>query len=56
MSEYFPELKPYGRVKVKLDLFSYATKTYFKNVTSVDTSKFAKKIENFSSHYCSYFC
>ena len=44
MSKYFPESKSSGgRVKVELDLSNYATKTDFKNVTGVDTSKFAKK-------------
>ena len=42
MSEYFPEPKySRGRVKVELDLSNYATKTELKNVTGVDTSKFA---------------
>ena len=46
MSEYFPEPKPLrGRVKVELDLSNYATKADLKNETSVDTSKFAKKID-----------
>ena len=31
-------------------------KQTLKNVTGVDTSTFAKKIENFSSYYCSDFC
>ena len=45
MSEYFPELKSLGRrVKVELDLSNYD----FKNVTGVDTSKFAKKIDSAS--------
>ena len=45
MSEYFPESKSSGeRVKVKLDLPNYATKADLKNETSVDTSKFAKKV------------
>ena len=45
MSEYFPEPKSLaGRVKVKLDLFSYAKKADLKNATAVDTSKFAKKV------------
>ena len=44
MSEHFPEQKPPRRiVKVELDLSNYATKADFKNVTGVDTSKFAKK-------------
>ena len=32
-------------MKVELDLSNYATKTDLKNVTGVDTSKFAKKID-----------
>ena len=44
MSKYFPEPKFLGkRVKVELDLFSYATKAEVKNATGVDTSSFAKK-------------
>ena len=43
MSEYFPEPKSFGRrVKVELNLSSYATKADSKNATLVDTSKFAK--------------
>ena len=46
MSRYF--LKPFrsfGRnVNVKVDLSNYATKTDLKNVTHVDTSSFAQKI------------
>ena len=46
MSEYFPEPKSFGGgVKVKLDLFCYATKADFKNTTGVDTSKFVKKVD-----------
>ena len=46
MGEYFPELKSLGRkVKVKLDLSTYATKTDLKNATGVDTSSFAKKVD-----------
>ena len=46
MSEYFPKPKSLGeRVKVELDLSSYATKTDFKNATRVDTSSFAKKTD-----------
>ena len=45
MSEYFPESKCLvGRVKVELDLSNYAAKADFKNVTGIDTSKFAKKM------------
>ena len=45
MSEYFPEMKSGGRVKVKLDLSNYTTKADLKNATSVDTTKFAKKVD-----------
>ena len=45
ISQYFP--KPFkcfgGNIKVKVDLSNYATKTYLKNVTHVDTSSFALK-------------
>ena len=46
MSQYFP--KPFNShfgdsVKVKIDLSNYATKTDSKNVTQIDTSKFALK-------------
>ena len=50
MSEYFPEPKYSGRrAKVELSLSNYATNlnyaTSLKNVTGVDTSKFAKKFD-----------
>ena len=46
VSEYFPELKSLRRrVKVKLDLSNYATKTDLKNATGVDTSSFDKKAD-----------
>ena len=45
MSQYSP--KPFrsfeGNIKVKVDLFYYATKTDLKNVTHVDTSNLALK-------------
>ena len=45
MSQYFP--KPYepfgGDIKVKVDLSNYATKTYAKNISHIDTSSFALK-------------
>ena len=45
MSQYFP--KPFrnfgGKINFKVDLFNYATKTDLKNVTNVDTSRFALK-------------
>ena len=45
MSEYFPKsFRSFGRnINVKVDLFTYATKTYLKNMTHVDTSSFALK-------------
>ena len=45
MSEYFPEPKPLGKVKVELDLSNYATKTDFKNIRGIDISSFAKKVD-----------
>ena len=46
MSEYFSEPKSSrGKVKVELDLSSYATKTDLKNATGDDTSSFAKKTD-----------
>ena len=45
MSEYFPEPKSLGKVKVKLDLSNCATKTDLKNATGIDTSSFAKKLD-----------
>ena len=46
MSQYFP--KPYepfgGDINVKVDLSNYATKTDIKNISHVDTSSFALKI------------
>ena len=45
MIKYFPETKSSGgRVKIELDLFSYATKSDLKNATGFDTSKLAKKV------------
>ena len=46
MSQYFP--KPFNShfgdsIKVNIDLSNYATKTDLKNVTHVDTSRFALK-------------
>ena len=47
MSEYFPEPKSLERrVKVELDSSNYAAKTDLKNVTGVDMSKFAKKVDS----------
>ena len=46
MSKYFQEPKSLReRVKVELDLSNYATKADLKNATSVDKSKFAKKVD-----------
>ena len=46
MSEYFPESKSFGRrVRVELDLSSYATKSELKYATGADTLKFAKKVD-----------
>ena len=45
MSKYFP--KPFrsfgGNINIKADLSNYATKTDLKNVTHVDTLRFALK-------------
>ena len=45
MSQYFP--KPYepfgGDIDVKVDLSNYATKTDIKNISHIDTSRFALK-------------
>ena len=32
-------------MKVEIDFSNYATKSYLKNATGVDTSKFAKKVD-----------
>ena len=47
MSQYFPKLyEPFGGdIIVEVDLSNYATKADLKNATSVDTSKFAKKVD-----------
>ena len=43
MNEYFPEPKSSGgRVKVELDLSSYATRADLENATGVDISKFVR--------------
>ena len=45
MSQYFPPYRSSGGdIKVELDLSNYATKTDLKNVTHVDVSSFASKI------------
>ena len=46
MSQYFPKLfhSHFGdSIKVKIDLSNYATKTDIKNISHVDTSRFALK-------------
>ena len=45
MSKFFPKLyKPFGGdINVKVGLSNYATKTDIKNISHVDTSKFALK-------------
>ena len=45
MSEYFPEPKSLGKVKIELDLSNYATKTDSKNATGIDMSSFAEKLD-----------
>ena len=45
MSEYFPEPRSLGKVKVEFDLSIYATKTDLKNVTGINTSSFAKNVD-----------
>ena len=46
MSEYFPKTNSLGaNIKVELELSNYGTKADLKNVTSVDISKFAKKVD-----------
>ena len=45
MSEYFSKpLRSFGEnISVKVDIYNYETKTDLKNVTHVDTSRFALK-------------
>ena len=38
MSQYFPEPKSLGKVKVELQLFNCAQKTGLKSITGIDTS------------------
>ena len=46
MSQYFPPYRSSGKnVKVELNLSSYATKTDLKNISHVDLSSFALKID-----------
>ena len=45
MSQYFPPYRSSGRnSKVEVDLSGYAAKTDLKNVTHIDVSSFASKI------------
>ena len=46
MSQYFPKpYKPFGGdINVKVDLSNYATKADIKNISHVDTSGFALKV------------
>ena len=44
MSEFFPEPKSSGKVKVELDLHKYATKAHLKIATGIDASSFAKMV------------
>ena len=46
ISQYFPKIyEPFGGdINVKVDLSNYATKADIKNITHVDTSSFALKI------------
>ena len=44
MSQFFPPYRSSGgKIKVALDLSSYATETDLKNVTHVDASSFESK-------------
>ena len=44
MSEYFPKPSSHEEnIKVKIDLTNYTTKEDMKNITHVDTSRFALK-------------
>ena len=45
MSEFSPEPKSLGKVKVESDLSNYTTKTDLKDATEIDTSSFTKKID-----------
>ena len=53
MSQYFPKrFRNFGgNINVKVDSSNYATKTDIKNVTHVDTSRFALKtnLANFNT-------
>ena len=45
MSQYFPKTyKPFGRdINIKVNLSNCATKTHIKNISDIDTSRFALK-------------
>ena len=43
LSEYFPEPKSLGKVKVQFDLSDYQTKTDLKKATGVDKSSFTTR-------------
>ena len=45
MSEYFPEQKSLGKVKVETNLSNYATETDLRNAKGIYTSSFAKKVD-----------
>ena len=45
MSEYFPQPKSLGKLKVELDLSNHATKTDIKSATGIHTSSFAKNVD-----------
>ena len=51
MSQYFPtSYEPFGGdITVKVDLSNYATKVDIKNISNVDTSRFALKTNLFNS-------
>ena len=42
MSQYFPEPKSLGKVKVELQLFHCAPKTGLKSITGIDTSSLVR--------------
>ena len=54
MSQYFHKLsEPFGEeINVKVDLSNYATKTYLKKATGVDTSNLAAKSDLASLNRC----
>ena len=45
MSEYFPEKKFLGKMKVELNLSNYDSSLHLKNATWIHTSSFAKKVD-----------